>query len=912
MSESPENSLLSSIFYSSHIGMEIINVDTGQIEDVNQAACNIRGFSKQELLLINAFERDLWIDKDKLLFAINQLKKGKLFKDYVAQIKNKNNQYLSISYTTSKLEHPSKQLVLLSMIDVTEQYKLLEGISIAATSTAISSGEFFFNNMTGKVAELFEADQVFIGVNNFDGKRKMRTLSNCIGQKIVDNFEYELKDTPCCNVLDNKICYYPENIQELFPKDVYFQQNNMQSYIGLPIIDGNNLVIGGLILFFKRKIDKDKYWQAILNVFAGKISAEIKHLTLSKRNNITEQYLAFYQKQAPLTSLKWDKEFNLVSCNNATEKLLGYSEHELMAMDFVATLVPDDEQALVISVCHDLLVEQGGEYNINSLIKKDGEVIISEWHNSVIKDDLQNVIGVVSIIKDITEDRRNLKLIAQKEKDNREILSAIIDAVITIDSQGRILTVNAATEAMFDYSSQELLGQNVKLLMPKSRARKHDKYVADYTKNRQAKIIGIGRDVTAKKKNGKEFPIRLSIAELSPDISGNTRYVGTCHDLTKVVEQQNMLQRIQKMDALGKLTGGISHDFNNLLGVVSGFSELLAHELKHEPKLLKYCAQISKASVRGTDLIRKLLSFSKHVSTKSEIININQLLIAVQGLLSKTLTAEITVDYQLSDVLWNTDIDVNAFDDVILNLCINAKHAMPNGGLLSISTENVTLAKIEAEKYNLLAGDFICLSLTDNGCGMTDEVKNRLFEPFFTTKGAEGTGLGLSQTYGFITASLGGIFVYSELGIGTCFKIYLPRSQSKEYIEPSILKRELSNTNSATILVVDDEIALRELVQTILEDAGYTVFKAKSGEEALTYLKEQVIDLMISDVIMPKMNGYQLVERVKELGFDMPILLATGFDGEIGMSRKEFKSIPVMSKPYSSYELLNNVQKLLV
>ncbi len=910
MAKSPENGVLSSIFHSSSIGMQILNVDTGLMEDANQAGCDIVGVSKKELLVRKVFEVTTWQDKEKFSYIVERLKNKQLFKNYIVELKNQNNQSFTISYSASKLEHPSKNLVLLSLVDVTEQYKLLEGISIVAKSISSERESEFFNGVTLKVAELFNADQVFVGIHIKD-KVAMKTLSNCVEHQIIDNISYELEGTPCCDVIADNMCYYPNNIQSLFPKDIFFQQNNIESYIGVPIHDVKNEVIGALILLFKRTIDVDKYWQAILNVFAGKVAAELRHIALFNQHNITEQYLTFYRKQAPLASLKWDKSFNLISCNHATEKLLGYTEIELMSMDFIATVVPESEQEKIINVCNMLLLDTGGAYSINKLIKKNSKSITAEWHNSVIKDNSNNVIGAVSIVKDITEDRRQLKLVAQKEKDKREILSAIIDAVITINHKGNILTINVATETMFGYSPQELLGKNVKLLMPKSRADKHDKYLTDYAKTRQAKVIGLGREVIAQKKSGQQFPIRLSVAELSPDSSGNIRYVGTCHDLTEITQHQNMLQRMQKMDALGKLTGGISHDFNNLLGVISGFSELLERELKHEPKLLKYCHQISTASERGSNLIRKLLSFSKQESNSSEAININQLLTTTRALLAKTLTAQITIDYQLFDGLWTTKVDVNAFDDVILNLSINAKYAMPNGGALSIATQNITLSKTEAGLYNLAAGDFVCLTLTDNGCGMNSEVKQRLFEPFFTTKGSEGTGLGLSQVYGFITASHGGVFVYSEPNIGTSFKIYLPRSESSKNTKVDVLEAHFPVGGTETILVVDDEPALGELAKTILEHVGYTVFYAKSGDDALICLNEQKIDLMISDIIMPKINGYQLIERVKALGFDFPILLSTGFDGEVGISRNKFKNIPIMSKPYTSHELLKQTRTLL-
>ncbi len=920
MSKSYESdSLVSTAFHSSPIGIQIIDLDTGMREEINQTACYMLSDSKDRLMAKNVFEDCTWLGKDNFSFIIDSLNDKKTLKNHLVQLKNHQGNELTISYDISEFKYNSKRLITISMNDVTEQHSLIRSISETANLIFTADNANFFNNVALKIAELFGADKVLIGLNNFGDGLKMKTVAYCCDMQIIENITYELKGTPCDDIVNNinitndSICYFHQDIQTLFPKDVFFVEQHIQSYIGVPIFDVNKKVIGGLILLFTKDIDKSKYWEDILKIFAGKISSELKHLALHTVHQETQQCLKLYSEQAPLASFKWDADFKLLECNQSAIKMLNYTGDELKQLDFISTLVPINEQKTVEKVWKDLLIIEGGEHSVHSLIMQNGDIIITEWHNSLIKDDCGTVIGVVSIVRDVTQERQQLKLLAQKETEKREILSAIIDAVITINSKGIILSINAATEIMFGYSDSELLGQNIKLLMPKSIAIMHDTYLEDYQQTKKAKVIGIGRKVIALKRNGQEFPISLSITELSSDANDNIRYVGTCHDLSTYTEQQEKLQRIQKMDALGKLTGGIAHDFNNLLGIVSGFGELLELGLDQEqnPKLLKYCQQIITASNRGCELTRKLLTFSKQKPKKSEVININYLLMATQEMLAKTLTPLVTMDYSLADNLWCTKVDINAFDDVILNLGINAKHAMFNGGLLSISTQNVTLSAIEADRYNLIAGDFICLSITDNGCGMNAEVKRQIFEPFYTTKGDEGSGLGLSQVYGFITSSQGGIYVYSEVNIGTSFKIYLPRSKSKNSKNLSYINKYISFKCKEKILVVDDELALGLLAKTILENEGYTVFQTSSGEGALSYLKEQSIDLIISDVIMPKINGYQLVEKIRALDLSIPILFATGFDGEINIPHGRFEDIPIISKPYTSFELLANARKLL-
>ncbi|AAZ25511.1 PAS domain-containing hybrid sensor histidine kinase/response regulator [Colwellia psychrerythraea] len=920
MFKSPENdSLVSAVFDSSPIGIQIIDLETGMREKINQTACVLLGDTKDNLMAKSVFEDCTWLGKDKFLFVIERLKENKTLKNHIVQFENHQGNELTISYDISEFKYRSKRLVTVSMNDVTEQHYLLKNISDTANLIFSDDDTSFFDNVTLKIAELFEAAHVFIGLNNFDDGLKMKTVSYCCYNQIIENFTYNLKHTPCANIvkdINGNACYVYQDVQTLFPKDSFFIEKKIKSYIGMPIFDINKKTIGGLILLFTKDINKNTYWEDLLKIFSGKISSELKHLTLHNTHYEAQQHLKLYSEQAPLALFKWDLGFNLLECNQSAISMLNYTEDELKQCDFISALVPINEQKRVNKTCSDLLVNEGGEHGFNSLIKQNGNIILTEWHNSLIKDDSGAAIGVISIVKDITQERQQLKRLAQKETEKREIINAIIDAVITINSKGIILSVNAATEKMFGYSVDELLGENIKLLMPKSTAVKHDTYLENYLQTKEAQIIGIGRKVIAIKKNGQEFPIYLGIAELSPDENNNIRYVGTCHDLSLFTEQQNKLQRIQKMDALGKLTGGIAHDFNNLLGIVSGFGELLELKLGQDPKLSKYCRQIITASERGSELTRKLLDFSKQESKKSTVCNINDLLTATQGMIAKTLTVLVTVNYTLADDLWCSTIDISAFDDVILNLCINAKHAMSNGGLLSISTQNVTLSAIEAERYNLTAGDFVSLTITDNGCGMNDKVKRQIFEPFYTTKGDEGTGLGLSQVYGFITSSQGSIYVYSETNMGTSINIYLPRSkpkESKNVLSKNVLSKSkyISLKGKENILVVDDEFSLGLLAKTILENEGYTVFQTSSGEDALFCLTAHNIDLIISDVIMPKTTGYQLIEKVRALDINIPIILATGFDGYINISKGNYSDIPIISKPYTSYELLTQTRMSL-
>lgn len=394
----------------------------------------------------------------------------------------------------------------------------------------------------------------------------------------------------------------------------------------------------------------------------------------------------------------------------------------------------------------------------------------------------------------------------------------------------------------------------------------------------------------------------------------------TIQDITALKNAQNALKenekaliQSQKMDALGKLTGGIAHDYNNMLGVILGYSELLMKQLDNQTKLFNYVSEIYRAGERGVKLTQKLLAFSRKKPAYMKSVDINHLLRSDEDMLRKTLTATIDLQLELFDDLWTVRLDPSSFQDMLLNLSINASQAMKNGGSLIFATENNTILEEDTIGLGVKSGDFVCLTIKDTGDGMSDEVRERIFEPFYTTRKGSGTGLGLSQVYGFVNASSGVIKLESGLGKGTSFRIYFPRDESAEELEnsPDVPKNE-SNAGTESILVVDDEDALCELAELILLDQGYQVLTATSGSQALDILKDNSVDVLLTDIIMPNITGYQLAKQVRALYPNISILFASGFQGGDDLKHKEpSNKQPIIDKPYKSATLLYRVRSIL-
>jgi len=502
-----------------------------------------------------------------------------------------------------------------------------------------------------------------------------------------------------------------------------------------------------------------------------------------------------------------------------------------------------------------------------------------------------------------------------KEKEQRQMLNSMVDAVISIDEDGTILSFNTAAESLFGYSQDEIIGINVDQLMPEPYSSKHSGYLQRYLTTGEAHIIGFNRDVDVAglHKDGSTFPLRLLIAELPKGSNGKRRFIGSCVDLTDTKQQQEQLRRSQKMDALGKLTGGIAHDYNNMLGIIMGYARMLERALPENEKLARYANEIHHAGERGAKLTRKLLNFSSKDSSDNTVLNINDALHDTKNMLQKTLTARINLVYNLSDNLWPVSVDNSEFEDAILNMSINAMHAIHGNGRITIKTRNESIQSIDTKSMSLTPGEYVVLSITDTGAGMDEATRDKIFEPFYTTKGDEGTGLGLSQVYGFMQRSNGAIKVYSEPDHGTRFTLYFPRQHNEISSDAS-----QGEDNSAiaggteTILLVDDEAALLALNFELLKQQGYQVFCANNGLQALEILETKHVDLLLTDVIMPEMDGYQLAEAVHKKYPDIKIQLASGFhDKQNSELIDNSLIINLLTKPFKARVLFNRLRELL-
>jgi PAS domain S-box-containing protein len=501
----------------------------------------------------------------------------------------------------------------------------------------------------------------------------------------------------------------------------------------------------------------------------------------------------------------------------------------------------------------------------------------------------------------------------ETEERARLIVDAALDAVITIDKTGAVTGWNPQSERIFGWSRGEALGRPVdETIMPERYRQAHRAGLARYLATGEAKVLNQRIELVALRRNGEEFPVELAIAPLRRGDS--VTFSAFIRDLTQQRAREEQIRQLQRMDAIGRLTGGVAHDFNNLLAIIQGNSELLRRHLEDGSEDAEMADDVIGAADRGAELVRRLLAFARMQHLEAESVDLNDRLHNVSGLLQRALGERVQLMINTAKSLWPATIDPTQVDDALVNLAINARDAMPEGGTLTIETQNVTLDEDYAANHlEVTPGDYVMLAVSDTGTGMPPDIVERAFEPFFTTKReGQGTGLGLSQIFGWVKQSRGHIKIYSEVGHGTTIRLYLPRGESLSAAKAA--EPEVSTPKgNETIFVVEDNPNVRRTVVRQLHDLGYRTVEAESGAQALQLIGEGLnFDLLLTDVIMPGgMTGYQLADQLRTECEGLRVLFTSGYT-ELAAGNGSLSSAnPLLSKPYRKQDLGRAVRAIL-
>jgi PAS domain S-box-containing protein len=522
---------------------------------------------------------------------------------------------------------------------------------------------------------------------------------------------------------------------------------------------------------------------------------------------------------------------------------------------------------------------------------------------------------VAGTTRDITVRKDSEKYLAQMEARYRGLLEAAPDGMVVVNRCGQIVLLNARAEKQFGYHRDELLGQNVKDIIPEGFA---ERLIADALRTSAealAQQIGTGIELLGRRKDGTQFPIEIMLSPL--ESSEGVLITSAIRDISERKQLERQLQQSQKMEAVGQLTGGIAHDFNNLLTVIIGNLGLLELLVSGNEAAVKRVRTAQKAAARGADITRRLLVFSSNEELNPTVVSLGDAIQNTIEMASRGLGSDIKIATQLDRSVPPLFVDSAALESALLNLVVNARDAMPMGGSIFISSQLKNLGDTHpaVQTGDLKKGAYVCVNVADTGYGMSRETLERACEPFFTTKPHDkGTGLGLAMVYGFAKKSGGIVRIYSELELGTTVSFYLPIAADISRPAPTDTPKPVNADLAGTVLVVDDELDILEVAVTYLTEMGFTALQAKDGASALKMIEEHgELDLMVTDIVMPGgMNGAELVRKARVLRPALKFIYSSGFPAEV-LAKKTMPLVegPLLRKPYQRADFAAIVHRVM-
>jgi two-component system cell cycle sensor histidine kinase/response regulator CckA len=596
-----------------------------------------------------------------------------------------------------------------------------------------------------------------------------------------------------------------------------------------------------------------------------------------------------------------DGDGRVVCVNDAFRRMFGYETGEVLGRPVEALIMPPDREveSRWIAEC----LGRGENITLETERRgKDGRLVDVSVVTISLNGDAE--AAICSVYRDISARKR-------AEARYRSLVQSSVYGIYRSSLEGKFLDVNPALIAMLGYeSAQEVLALDPRkdvFVHAEEQARLIDEF------RRTGRMDGI--EVKWKRKNGSAVTVRISgLAVSSADEPVNV-LEAIAEDVTERRVLEDQFRQAQKMEAVGRLAGGIAHDFNNLLMVISGYTEVALGQMDAGHPLRAKAQAIQQASDRATMLTRQLLAFSRKQMLELKVVEVNAIVRDMERLLRPLIGEQVELTTKLATDAGRTRADAGQLEQVLMNLVVNSKDAMPQGGRIVIETKNVALDESHrGEQTFIRPGSYVMLSVSDNGLGMDKETQSRIFEPFFTTKEkGKGTGLGLSTVYGIVKQSGGYILVQSEVGRGTTFDIYLLRVQEEVEQHGAPPAARTADGGSETVLLVEDEESVRQLVRETLEAKGYRVLEAENGQEGLETVAAHsgTIDLLITDVVMPEMGGHELAERLLKVRPGIKVIYLSGYTEEALVEGKIDGGKAFLQKPFTLQTLSRKVREVL-
>ena len=612
-----------------------------------------------------------------------------------------------------------------------------------------------------------------------------------------------------------------------------------------------------------------------------------------------------------------DPEGRITSWNAGARRFKGYEADEIIGKHFSLFYTPEEREQQIPGIALETSARKGNFEAQGWRVRKDGSRF---WANVVIdpiRDPDGSLIGFAKVTRDLTEQKAAEEELRTSEQRFRMLVESVTDyAIYMLDADGRVSSWNAGAERFKGYRAEEIMGEHFSRFYTDEERNAGIPRIALETAAREGRFEAEGWRV---RKDGTRFWASVIIDPIRKDDGVLIGFAKVTRDLSEKRAIEEQLRQSQKMEAVGQLTGGLAHDFNNLLTGISGSLEMMKMRLAQgrTADFDRYFLAAQGAIKRAAALTHRLLAFARRQTLDPKPTNANQLIGGLEELIRRTVGLNVEVEVVGASGLWPTLIDPNQLENAVLNLCINARDAMPDGGKLTIETANKWIDERAARRHDLPAGQYVSVCVTDTGVGMTPEVIEKAFDPFFTTKPiGEGTGLGLSMIYGFARQSGGQVRIYSEVGQGTTMCLYLPRhTDDFDVDEDTDIPTKISALGEGeVVLVIDDEPTIRMLVAELLGESGYAVIEAPDGPTGLQVLESNArIDLLITDVGLPGgMNGRQVADAARVTRPNLKVLFITGYaeNAVMGKGRLE-KGMYVMTKPFQVDILADRIREII-
>lgn len=809
-------------------------------------------------------------------------------------------------------------LVRASFVDQTEQTKIERILQVLGEGLAPKMGHAFFDTLSDLLLDLSGAETCLIARIADGHTDRVDTVSFRVLRDTVANQQLSVDGTPLGSLLIDQQYVFIDDVGESFSTSLGLgEESGLQAFAGMPLFNASGGLEGLIAVMGRREYVSAGLLKDAMGVAAARAGAELERVSLETRlrnNEIRFRSLIDEASQGIVVH----KEMKASYCNPAFAEMFGYGcPEDICALESITVLF-DDAEVPRLNRFNEMRLngqEAPAEYAFRGVRKDGGSMMVQ---NRVVRVPWDDGYAVCANMFDVTEAHELNAQLEESQEFLRVVLDSIEDGVIACDREGRVKMINRAS--MERYSRQEHHG-----LQPDEWLDFYELYQADGTTLMQQEDVPLYRalhgervdneDVTLIRDDGSLHSMRVNARPLKTADGRKLGAVVSMHDTTGEKEAEAAIRRSQRLESISQLTGGIAHDFNNLLGIVQGNLDLLDRRLADDHSLAKRVESARRATERGATLTKRLLSFSRQEVGDGVPTDINATIRDLEDMLSKALTSAISLEFKPADDLWLTNVDPGDLGDVVLNLALNARDAMPLGGPLVIKTSNRSITEVRhTDGTRIPKGDYVVLSVTDTGTGIPGDLLDRVFEPYFTTKtGQGGTGLGLSMVYAFAQRSQGVVRIFSEPGCGTTVCLYLPRTNGTAVKKRCVVDIDVPSGDEV-VLIVDDEDDLRDVAADILGDLGYACLTASDGWSGLEVLKAHPeITLLITDVVMPNgLDGFTLAHEAQKLRPGMPVLLASGFPGQVSdreADRELAKNL--LNKPYDSAGLAKAVRRAI-